>query len=94
MPIQTLTAKTVVANTWTQLGGSYPSVPGTLVASCGGSLYIGPTNADSSTWTFSSAASMPVSVYVADISAVYIKSDATQIFLSYYPATENHPAVR
>ena len=52
------------------------------------------TNADNSTWTFSSSASMPVAVYVADISAVWIKSDATQIFLSYYPATENHPAIR
>lgn len=96
MPIQTLPAKSVNASTWTQLGtGSYPAVPGTLVLSAGTTFFVGPTNADSSAWAYCPTTVHPIQVYVPDISAVWVKGDATtSIYLSYYPATETAVPMR
>lgn len=91
MPIKTLPQKSISANTWTKLGASYPSVPGTLILSSGnGQLWVGPDGTDANTWFVVLAnAQQPVQVYVDNIAEVYVKGDgAAGIYCSYYPATE------
>jgi hypothetical protein len=96
MPIQNSTSKSCTNSTWVQLGtGNYPSVPGTLVISGGAAVFVGPTNADASAWAYWPASALPGSIYVPDIASVWIKTDATtNMYISYYPATETPVAPR
>ncbi len=94
MPLKHLPAKSVTANTWAQLGAAYPDVPGTLIL--GGTSYIsvGFDGTDATTAVLQDTAALPMTVYVDSIRNLYVKSGATTIYLGYYPATENPPAVR
>lgn len=84
MPIKKVGLKTVTANTYTLLS-EFPAEPGTIVVTNGGSFYLSPTNSASDAYMYAEKSAM---IYVDNMSAVYVSSNTTQIWLAYYPATE------
>ncbi len=88
MPLMKVGLKTVTANTYAQLT-EFPAQPGTIVVSSGGTFYLSPTNTNADAYLYvGNSAVGPVQIAVSDMSAVWISSSTTQVFLSYYPAAE------